>query len=237
MNAQSSMTVPLTDKLARKIQQHIVEDGLQEGDFYLTEEQVSQQFGASRRVAREAIGQLRTLDVLRARKRKGLIVGQADPVRLFSSGLELFGRNIGNFRELAALRYTIEVGAVDLAVSHATKEQLDRLTAAAEAYRLAVDGTIDVEGSDRAEVDFHGVMLECTASSMITSMQAVLLEYMQSSPYDRMDRQEMSVSAVEHEMIAVAMQLRDRERVRALVRQHLDNTINSTSDDPNHAGS
>jgi len=135
----------LTRELAAKIQQKIMEGNLREGDFFMTEAQIAAEFGASRRVAREAVSRLRAFDLLRSRRRKGLVVGQANPVGLLSGSMQFFGRNPDNVRDLAIFRYTIEVGAAELAVANINDAQASRMRDIAHDYDTLVKRELDIK--------------------------------------------------------------------------------------------
>ena len=197
----------LTRELAAKIQQRILEGDLKEGDFFMTEAQIAADFGASRRVAREAVSRLRAFDLLRSRRRKGLVVGQANPVGLLSGSMQFFGRNPANTRDLAIFRYTIEVGAVDLAVANITDAQAARMLEVARDYDVLVrDGfspksettkghgkaksaaksKVDepvsvpehiIAALDQADYLLHRSILDATGSALIAGMHQVLMDY------------------------------------------------------------
>lgn len=171
----------------------------------MTEAQIAAEFGASRRVAREAVSRLRAFDLLRSRRRKGLVVGQANPVGLFSGSMQFFGRNPANIRDLAILRYTIEVGAVDLAVANITDTQVAQMLGIARDYDVLVREGFGVKGDsraaakqkkspvkhhegstlpehivaalDQADYLFHRSILDATASPLIGGMHQVLMDY------------------------------------------------------------
>jgi len=96
----------------------------------MTVDQVSVHYDVSRTIAREAVSQLRALGILKSRQRKGLLIGQPDPVSLMARWVPFYshGTDGKQLLRLAQLRYTLELGAVDLAVTNATSEQLDPLS-------------------------------------------------------------------------------------------------------------
>ena len=215
-----------TTTLASRIQQQIVAQQLKPGELLMTEEQISAHFGASRRVAREAIGRLRALGVLRARRRKGLVVGEANPVELLSESVSVYGRSPVNFQELARFRYTLEVGAVDLAVADISAEQVNALSTLAETYAATMRGRPDIPAAIRIEIAFHKTVLEATGSPLISGLHRVLLDYFHTAerllPFSR---KEIDESIWQHRAIATAFRRRDLEQVRSAVRQHLQPTI------------
>jgi DNA-binding FadR family transcriptional regulator len=218
-------------RLAGEIRRHIAESGLSEGDVFATEAQLAEQFGVSRRVAREAVNYLRALGILRVRRRIGLIVGAADPVRLMSRSVSHFARESGNLAELARLRYVLEVGAVDLAVANITPEQVALLgDLAAQFSGVVAASPTDPDRGEvhRIELAFHRAILEATGSALIAGMHGVLADFFaEYMPHIRKDPQSHLASAWQHQAIADAFSRRDVEQARSLLRLHLHETVTS----------
>ena len=84
----------LTKQLSEQILGKMLADGLEQGEFFMTEEQFA---------AREAVNGLRALGFLESRRRKGLLVGAASPIELLSMTRPFFGRSKKNLRELSRL--------------------------------------------------------------------------------------------------------------------------------------
>lgn len=216
-------------QLAGEIRRHIAESGLNEGDVFGTEAQIAEQFGVSRRVAREAVNYLRALGMLRVRRRIGLIVGAADPVGLMSRSVSHFARESGNLVELARLRYVLEVGAADLAVANATPDVIAELADLAAQFNDVV--TASPDDPDRAavhriELAFHRAILQATGSALIAGMHGVLADYFaEYMPYMRKDPRAHREAAWQHQAIADAFARRDVEQVRSLLRLHLQDAL------------
>jgi len=221
--------------LAQRIQEDILGRGLGDGELFMTELQVAERFGTSRRVAREAVGQLCALGVLRARQRKGLEVAKPDPALLMEQTVYFYVQSAADFWELAHYRYTLEVGSVDLAIRNATEEHIAELETLAEKFAGLIRSQAPIEARYEVEYAFHRTILRATGSSLIESMHATLSDYFrnegQFSPFrDRIDdpaANEMSV--FQHRVIAAAFRQRDAEQARAMLRQHLISQLNTES--------
>src|SRR4051794_35548455 len=86
-------------ELADQIRRRLISDEFAEGDFFMTELQLSQEFGASRSTTREAVIRLRELGILEGRKKKGLIVRRCDPVELLSRSLPAMAKSEQDIHE------------------------------------------------------------------------------------------------------------------------------------------
>ena len=216
----------LANSVAERIYSDILSAGLREGDFFMTGDAVAERYGVSRTVAREALGQLRGLGVLKSRQKRGLLVARPDPVKLASHWVPLYcpASDPSAFRTLAQLRYALELGAVDLAISHAPEEAIARLAVtAAEFDRLASRGGHTHE-ADVVDLMFHKLILEMTGNPLIAGMHRVLSDYFHASAM--LDPLEDASKAIrDHYMVVDALRARDRDLTRALLRAHLERTI------------
>ena len=219
----------LANSLAERIHRDTIDRNLQEGDFFMTVDQVGSHYEVSRTIAREAVSQLRALGILQSRQRTGLLVGRPDPVDLMARCIPFYGRGSEGdevFR-LLQLRYALETGAVDLAVSTAHDDQVSQL----HDYSQEFDAVASVEGhsseADRIDLAFHRLVLEMTANPLISGMHRVLSEYFHAST--QLEQPPDAGKAIrEHYMIADAFARRDAETARTVLRCHLESALNAT---------
>jgi DNA-binding FadR family transcriptional regulator len=212
-------------ELAQQLRQRIQSERLADGAFFMTEAQVAVEYGVSRTVAREAVGRLQALGILEGRKRKGLVVRRPDPLRLFSSGLPSLVASPEDWRDLAQLRYALEVGAIELAIRAATEEQiaeLGRIVAEMEQTRCddpAVQRVVELD------LDFHAHILRMTGSRMISGMQQVLVQFFQIAPHQDTSPSSGERISWEHRELFNAIRDRDVERARAMIRLQFRETL------------
>src|SRR5690606_38667381 len=117
---------------------------------------------------------------------------------------------------------------IDLAVTHATDEQIDQLASLADQFAtLAQHDPPDTAALYDLEYRFHRTILDATGSALVAGMHHVLLDFFTSaqrarSPYlDDRDRESFTETAWGHRMIAQAFRRRDIEQARAAMRHHL----------------
>ena len=225
---QEPNTNTRANALADRIHADIAASELQEDELFMTGDQVVEHYEVSRSVARDAVSQLRTLGVLKSRQRKGLLVGRPDPVRLMERWVPFYGRGCEGkeLAGLAQLRYVLELGAIDLAVSRASDGQVARLKELADDFEAIASRFGHNENADRVDLAYHTLILEMTGNELIVGMHRVLSDYfLASTTVAPMPREDAASAMRTHHMIAEALERRDREMVRALLRSHLERTL------------
>ncbi|MFV2070041.1 MAG: FadR/GntR family transcriptional regulator [Pirellulales bacterium] len=201
--------------LAARLRERIQSSRLADGELFMTEAELAEEYGVSRTVAREAVGRLAAIGLLEGRKRKGLVVRRPDPLRLLELGLPSLFDSPQDISELAMLRYVLEMGAVEPAVRNGTDDQVRLLSELADEMEEAIhNGT-----SERvAEIDiaFHSVLLEMTGSTLVAGMQRVLVRFFSSReavPNEATDKRVIW----EHQELAAAIRDRDANQARAML--------------------
>jgi DNA-binding FadR family transcriptional regulator len=226
MSTKDSHTETLADSVADQIMADILTSDLQEGDLFMTGDQVSERYSVSRSIAREAVSRIQALGVLECRQRKGLLVSRPDPVGLIKRWLPFYCRksDLDDLLTLAQLRYALEVGSADLAVLNASAEQIETLGRCASAFEaIAAKHGHNVE-ADQADVAFHKVILEMTGNVLISGMHRVISDYFHAST--QLPSMPDGTKAIrEHQVIVEAFRRRDNETVRAMMRAHLEGTL------------
>ncbi len=222
----------LTEQTVTAILEMIGNSSLEEGDFFATEKQLEEQFRISRPVLREAISRIRALGFLRSKQRKGLIVSKPDPVRSFEQAFRYGVMDAIDISELAELRYSIEVGSVELSVFRADIGQIDQLHLLAEEYELSTRTEHPDRDQDRIELDFHRILLEASGNRMLSRMHYVLTAFFSRAEielpgWERVNHEEKGIW--EHRAIADAVGMRNAERARMLLSIHLEGLIRRSS--------
>ena len=212
----------LASQIADLIQQRINKEKLQPGDALGTEIKFAEELGVSRNIVREAIGRLRALGIVQGKQRTGLVVGQTDPVDLFNQGLPLFLVNEPiNLKELAKLRYVLEIGAIDLAVENVTEKQISKMKKIAK-QMAEMKNLGENKRTNLLEEEFHTLILQSSGSRLLARLHIVVSSYFskastQIANYDPINDK----SIAEHKQIADAFERKDVDAIRALLQEHL----------------
>ena len=230
----STMSTPepnsdtLANTLASRIHADIVASELQEGDLFMTGDQVSERYDVSRSISREALSQLRAMGILKSRQRKGLLIDRPDPVEQMARWVPIYGRDADGERltHLAQLRYVLEMGAVDLAVAHASGEQIDALRARATDFEEIARLHGHNADADQIDLAFHCVFLDMTGNELIAGMHRVLSDYFVASTVAEPKPGEDAQRAIrEHHLIVEGIERGDRDLVRNVLRAHIEGTV------------
>lgn len=227
-----SMPEPNSDTLANtvatRIHADIVASELQEGDLFMTGEQVSEHYAVSRSISREALSQLRAMGILKSRQRKGLLVDRPDPVEQMERWVPLYGRGADGsaLAHLAQLRYVLELGAVDLAVPHATEAQVAELRQRASDFERIASVHGHSADADQLDLAFHCVFLDMTGNELIAGMHRVLSDYfLASTVADPKPGEDAQRAIREHHLIVEGIERGDRDLVRNVLRAHIEGTL------------
>lgn len=151
MNAPDAPTPParLGDEIAARLDAWIREQGLLPGAQLPTEKALCERFGVSRPVIREAVARLKAEGRVRTRQGSGAFVAERQEVfRLADDSAEVF-----------ELRYVVETGAAALAAERRNDHDLQRIAAALEGMRAALDNHADAAVDDDA---FHAAIAAAT---------------------------------------------------------------------------
>ena len=224
----------LTQRVVGSLQEMIASSGLKPGDQFAVEGDLEKKLNVSRVVLREAVSRLRALGILESRQGVGLIIGKPDPVALFEQAVCGYVMDAVDFARLSELRYTIEVGAVELAVRRATDAELDELDRLAEEFAEVFAKTTAGQSTTRTiddiEIDFHGAILKATHNETLMQMHHVLSAYFikiaqEIEGYRVNETCERDIW--EHRAISDAFAARSTERARAVLSAHLEPLISS----------
>jgi GntR family transcriptional regulator, transcriptional repressor for pyruvate dehydrogenase complex len=220
------------EELAGRLRRQIQESQLDDGDFFMTEADLAATYEVSRTVAREAVGRLKSLGMLEGRKRKGLIVRRPDPIRLLTQTLPSLISSEDDLRELGMLRYALEVGSIELAIQHATEEQLEELARIVSDMEAAFADADLAESFVDLDLQFHALILSMTGSRMISGMRNLLVDF-----FSKVPRRGNLVAVAdrmiwEHRELYNAIRARDVERARTMIRMHCTEWFRNASDAP-----
>ncbi|MDD5705302.1 MAG: FCD domain-containing protein [Kiritimatiellae bacterium] len=150
----------LSDIVAARIRDYIVEHSLGEGDRLPTEHELTTLFGVSRGSLREATKALGFLGILRSAPKRGLTVGRVDMKRVteylgFHFSLNNYPRD-----QLLKTRLVIERGALEGVAEHMADDPVVYETLTSLNDRL--NGLTDSDAFIRGDIAFHRALLEAS---------------------------------------------------------------------------
>ncbi len=223
-----NLTLPdvprLPERVAAVIARQIGEGRYLPGAKLPPESQLSEVFGVSRSVVREAISRLKTEGLLDSRQGKGVMVlGPAARTAFRMEGIDrLSQQELAQFYEMRAV---IESETAALAARRRNSADLKRLRGCLTRMAQAVEEGTDGTGPD---VEFHRIIAEASGNRYLKD----LMEFLNAragqvirTARDHSSRSARLPSQVqqEHENIFQAISAGDAEAARSISQHHLQN--------------
>ena len=162
----------LSETVAERIKQYIIDNGLKPGDRLPTEQELCDRFGVSRVCTREATKALSFLGIIDAAPRRGLAVGQLDMKRLTHYLGFHFAISDFPLSQLLDARNVIETGALPHVMRRMANDPAvyTRIAERAEAARRP--GNLDQRIA--ADVAFHHALLDASGVQPLLAFHDLL---------------------------------------------------------------
>lgn len=215
----------LSDQIASRLAEYIA-TGLRAGDQLPSEASISEQFGVSRPVVREAFRSLVGQGIIEVVSGKGAIVRPFDDrlLRIF------FRRSIkvesSTVLELMEVRKPLEMQSAALAAQRRTSAQLDALATTLSAMGEHISDLAEYAVFD---VDFHLLVAEAshntTMSHLISSIRDSLHEAIEEGLRRRNSRAEIEHVQMLHKLIYNAIAESDPDRAAQSMARHFDEAV------------
>jgi GntR family transcriptional regulator, transcriptional repressor for pyruvate dehydrogenase complex len=215
------------EQVVEQIQERIRSGALAPGQRLPTERELSESFGVSRAVVREALKVLTAMGLVESRQGSGTFVA-ARPVPSLTRALILSATpEEESLLALFEVREPLETLAARLAAERRTPEQAERIVAAAEESRRAAvlnDLTLFGEGDDGV----HLGILAATGNPYLESIVGAVREMLSQGLRLAVGLAgAMAVAAEQHARIAAAIVGGDGDAAAALMGEHIRYTADA----------
>jgi GntR family transcriptional repressor for pyruvate dehydrogenase complex len=174
----ASATELLSGRLARQIEQLVIDRGLQPGDRLPSERELASTFRVSRSVVRDAIGSLEQRGLVRARTGSGIYVSDGGNAAVADVLGHMLRREVISLPELMETRRLVEVHNAGMAAQRASPEALAALGDALERQRTS-SGPLELVQTD---VAFHEILSQAAGNKvlamLLSSLRPLLMEGM-----------------------------------------------------------
>ena len=213
--------VRLADQVYGQIFEQIVSGGLNVGDKLPSENEISERFGVSRPVVREALLRLRADGLITAHQGLGTFVSHQPAPRL-----KTFNdvQNVSAYLRAQEVRVALEGDAARLAALRRTDEQLKKIT---DAHAAFADSLTHGQVSPEADLAFHASIAEASGNDfylgVLESIHESINGFMRLtlSLTRTGSRQRAQRVVDEHATILDAIREQDSERARVAMQFHL----------------
>lgn len=209
-------------EISRQLERAILSGEFAEGDFLPAERRLSEQYGVSRSVIREALGRLTSLGLVESRHGSGSRVALPS-ARAISVGYERLLRNAeAGLEDLAVVRMTLETAIVALAAIHRTDSHLTRLAAT---QTVLGNPRRSLIAHVKADAEFHSLLAEASGNRFFPVVLAPIHDRLTDSRLKTLKQYGAHIAHEHHDKILEAVRERDPEAAAQAMREHL--TVNS----------
>jgi GntR family transcriptional repressor for pyruvate dehydrogenase complex len=217
----------LADDLVRRFEEQIDAGDLPPGSRFPTEKAITESFGVSRTVVREAYSRLAARGLLVSRRGSGAYVADGAHYRAFQVTPGESAK-IEDVLRLLEMRMGFEVEMADLAAQRRSAADLRDIRESI----LAMDASMDVDSSVAADRDFHAAIARATGNDYFvrfTQFLGVRLVpsrqlYLQGRDAAEHQRYARGINC-DHEDIYAAIEAGDAAAARHAARRHIEKSI------------
>lgn len=211
----------LSTLVASSISREISEGRLQPGEQLPTELQLSQTFGVSRNVVREAIARLRSEGLVWSQQGRGAFVVDAPESSDLRINLDA-AQEPGAFRSLFELREILEIQGAALAALRRSDAALEAIAAALTAMETVPYGSV---AWLRADLAFHESVARATDNDYIHTILTIVADKVRESILLSGDQHHSTDLAArtlaEHRAIYDAIKAHDGTAAKRAMRHHV----------------
>lgn len=217
----------ISDHIVEKIIEHIILNKLSPNDMLPSENKITQEFGVSRLVCREALAKLQGMGIIRSRQGKGVFINDVDSIEMSSNALKLM-HNFGSITidNILEIRIIIEPIMAKLAAQKRNPANAKSLLDKIESAKKIQEKTEIIEkiiGFSEIDVEFHNQIAILSMNPlffvMLKSINEFLLKLRQDALIIHPEIIERTLK--EHEIIANAIIAGDDSIAENTMREHV----------------
>ncbi|MFG1343574.1 FadR/GntR family transcriptional regulator [Xanthobacter autotrophicus DSM 431] len=214
----------LAETLAHRLREEIASGRLKPGERLPTEQMMSQTYGVSRPIVREAVGRLKHDGLVTTRQGAGAFVAAPEAASTFRIDIADFSDK-EEMSAIVELLMAVEATATAHAAVRRSEEELEAIRAQLEAMQRAIDR--GEPGVDE-DMGFHRAIAEATGNQYFRDLSRFLdqrVHYFIRTARSNTARHSGLAQAVqrEHEAIYAAIEKKDPAAARAAAEEHLRN--------------
>ncbi|MGD0409272.1 MAG: FadR/GntR family transcriptional regulator [Candidatus Limnocylindrales bacterium] len=215
----------LSDKVASRILEVIVDSSLDAGEALPSERDLGTQFGVSRTVIREALRSLAGKGVVEMTQGRGLRVARVEPSTVRESmSLYLRSRPALDYARVHEVRALLETEVAGIAAERATASDLEALFDSCEQMAQVLS---DPQSAAEADVAFHRLLAQSTHNELFTVLLDAIagpLVEIRVETFETVDhRADVALDA--HRTIYREVSRRASQAARAAMCEHLDDVL------------
>ena len=219
MTARLAKSISNSAQLSSRLKQHLLAKHYSPGDRIETETELARRFQVSRSKIREVTTMLQRQGLLSRKQRAGSTICALDPstigedlaFRFLLAGLEDAGA--------WEARRVIELSILPLVVRRVTPAHLQKMDRAIDRMEASLGNP---DAADRADRDFHLVVLQACGNEILQSLGAVIHELFRATIRRKYWKAELFRKAIkEHRALVEAIRAEDLSRAQQILEAHL----------------
>jgi len=219
--AASTQSRGLTERVAHALTEQIIDGILLPGAFLPTETELSETFGVSRTVIREATRTLVAKGLVEVQRGRGVLVREPASEEVIAQTFSmLLRRRAVTFWHLWQMRVLLETEVAGLAAEHRTPTQLHalrRTMLAMENPDATLEDLVD------ADMAFHQMLAQAAGNPLLELIFQSVTGLMRASRKLTLNLSGAPRALVGHQQIFAAVEQGDVEAARTMMRTHLQN--------------
>lgn len=224
MNETKGKRPGVSEAVFEQLKHRIISKEWAPGDKLPSENKLSQEMGCSRVSVRAAIQKLTSLGLVESHQGGGTYVCQLSVDQHLNSVIPYFALSRPDRASMFEFRYIIEVESAALAAQRAEPGQISAMH---EATRNMAEATT-IEDITKYDLDFHYLVAQASHNPILVKVFEILYDTYFSVLRDNVTTMG-SAGSTYHHMITVAIETRDAELARILMRKHLSNTMEASA--------
>ena len=225
--AMATKAASLADDLVQRFEERIESGEMPPGARFPTEKAITEAFGVSRTVVREAYSRLAARGLLESRRGSGAYVPEGAQYRAFQIAADEVGE-IEDVLKLLEMRMGFEAEMADLAARRRTDADLAAIRRALD----AMEDSADVDASVSADAGFHAAIAAATGNAYFlrfTQFLGVRMVpsrrlYLQGSDKPSHQHYARTINR-DHRAIYAAIEAGDPAAARRAARRHMEKSI------------
>jgi len=203
----------ISQTVIKQIETALIEGDLKPGDRLPSEVDMAQQLGVARASVREAFKALESLGVLEVRRGQGTFISSGLSSRVIDPLLFSLILDRGSADDMVELRQMFEIAYTELAIEHATEEDIEKMD---DAIRLLEEASKNGVPSAEMDLAFHRAVLESTKNPLVIKIGETILNLLSAS-IDRSIRLNPHKGISDHKIIRQAIAERDPAKARKAI--------------------
>ncbi|MCD8349478.1 MAG: FadR family transcriptional regulator [Planctomycetaceae bacterium] len=219
---RSSEKPTAVDRVVRKFKELLISRELRPGDRIPNEKELAESFHTSRGSVREAIKMLASSGILKVKWGDGTFVSGSMGASVYDQKLFSLLTDDHDKLKLVELRSIMEMGVVDLAITHASEEDI---AAMEESHQTMIE-LVEAPERDRAAITaadlaFHQAIARATHNPMLEKIYVFTLELftptIEDAHMNKHSDEEFQYSKKLHQSILDSITAKDREKAHQAV--------------------